>query len=84
MLAVRGGAEVEVATREAFAADDLARLSGSLLDTLRRRAAAEAAERARSQQMRARAIRQICRYLRTGKDGGDALPLGPAREAARG
>ncbi|MCA8943545.1 MAG: F0F1 ATP synthase subunit epsilon [Planctomycetes bacterium] len=82
VLAVRDGTRIEVATREAVTADDLVALEGSVLDVFRQRTDAEAAERARTKQLRAGAIQQICRYLRTGKDSSGPMTLGTSQEVA--
>jgi F-type H+-transporting ATPase subunit epsilon len=64
-----GGGEVSVATREAVVGDDLDRLQALVSGRLARDAAAERAARARSEQLRIQAIRQMVGYLRPRSGG---------------
>jgi F-type H+-transporting ATPase subunit epsilon len=64
VLSVSRGEEVAVATREAIAGDDLARLEQEVLTEFRRRIDTERTARTESLQLQMKAIRQIVRYLR--------------------
>ena len=67
ILRVRGGTSVEVVTREACGEDTLDRLGESVLAHLREEAAAEEVSRVSAERLHLAAIRQIERYLATGR-----------------
>lgn len=69
VLAVRGGKEVAIATREALVGDDLDRLETVALTQFRQDAEAESISRTESLQMQMAAVRQIIRYLRPQRSG---------------
>ncbi len=69
MLAVRDGADVSIATREALIGDDLDHLEGVVLAEFRQAAEAEAAARAESQELQVTVVREIIRYLRPLRQG---------------
>ena len=69
VLSVAGGADVEIATREAIAGDDLDRLEEIVLNEFRRRNETERAMRTESLQLQMKAIRQIVQYLRPDRRG---------------
>lgn len=69
MLAVRGGKEVAIATREALVGDDLDQLESVVLTQFRQEAEAESISRTQSLQMQMAAVRQIIRYLRPQRSG---------------
>ncbi len=64
VLSVTDGSEVAIATREAIAGDDLARLERVVLAQFREELEAERTARTESLQLQMQAIRQIVRYLR--------------------
>ena len=66
VLTVTGGQDVAIATREAIAGDDLAKLDQQILARFRDDREAERAEFFDSTQMQLNAIRQIVRHLRAG------------------
>ncbi|MBS0579646.1 MAG: F0F1 ATP synthase subunit epsilon [Proteobacteria bacterium] len=68
-LEVRGGDSIRIATREAVADDDLARLETEVLTSFRRRAEEEAKARVDAQRLYLAAIRQICRFLKPERRG---------------
>ena len=74
MLEMRDGEVIAIATREAAADDDLRRLETEVLAALRHRAEEEATARVDAQRLYLAAIRQICRFLRSGR--APALPGG--------
>ncbi len=63
VLAVTATRDVEVATREAIAGDDLATLDRTVLDRFQRDSDAELADRTESARLQLNAIRQIMRHL---------------------
>jgi len=69
VLSVGNGSEVAIATREAIAGDDLARLEHEVLARFREALEAERTARTESLQLQMRAIRQIVRYLRPERPG---------------
>lgn len=66
MLELRGGAAIAIATREAVPGDDLSRLEAEVLTRFRRQVAEEQAARQDAERLYLAAIRQICRFLRSG------------------
>ena len=64
VLRVRGGAVVEIATREAIVNDDLGHLHSDVLATMRQNVEAEQSAHSGALQLEHAAIRQIYRYLR--------------------
>ncbi|SRR5579875_886733 len=64
VLRVRNGNLVEIATREAVVADDLARLQGQVLSTMTKNLEAEQSARAGALRLEHAVIRHIYRYLR--------------------
>lgn len=79
VLTVRQGEQIAVATQEAVAGNDLARLEHEVLERLR--AAEEQVRDARTQARRLHvaALEQLVRYARPGR----AMAAGPGRLAAR-
>lgn len=69
VLSVRNGNEVAIATREAIAGDDLARLERAVLAQFRETLDAERAARTESLQLQMQAIRRIVHYLRPERPG---------------
>ena len=69
LLTVTGGRDVAVATREAIVGDDLAALEGEVRGRLAEEAQAQRQARARAEQLRIQAIRQIIGYLRPERPG---------------
>ncbi len=67
VLTVRGGNLVEVATREAVGEDTLRRLGGAVLERFREEAQAEKSSRVSASRLHLTAIRQLQRYLETGR-----------------
>lgn len=67
VLRVSGGQEVEVATREARAGDDLAALAGEMLAEYARRDEEDARLRTRAARLHAAAIRQLGEVLESGR-----------------
>jgi F-type H+-transporting ATPase subunit epsilon len=82
VLEVRAGESIAVATREAVAGDDLARLENDVLAWIRRSVEAERAARTDAERLYLAAIRQICRFLGSGRThplaGGPTGPPGGA------
>ncbi len=64
VLSVRNGSEVAIATREAIAGADLARLEDVILTQFRETLEAERTARTESLRLQMQAIRQIVHYLR--------------------
>ncbi|GAB4365873.1 MAG: F0F1 ATP synthase subunit epsilon [Kiloniellaceae bacterium] len=85
VLTVTGGNRVEVATREAVGEDSLRELGTAVLDRFREEAEAESESRVSTQRMQLAAIRQLQRYLESGRQ---TTPQGPppalGSAAARG
>jgi F-type H+-transporting ATPase subunit epsilon len=75
VLRVRGGREVDVATREAVVDDRLQELARAVLARLRQAAEAEATARTRAAQLHASVVRHLYRYVR-GARGGRGLSDG--------
>ncbi len=69
VLSVRNGSEVAIATREAIAGADLARLEDVILTQFRETLEAERTARTESLRLQMQAIRQIVRYLRPERPG---------------
>lgn len=69
VLSVTNGNEVAVATREAIAGDDLARLEHVVLAQFREALDAERAARTESLRLQMQAIRRIVHYLRPERPG---------------
>ncbi len=80
VLTVQGGDRVEVATREAVGEDTLARLGEAVLERFRAEASAEQELRVSATRLHLAAIRQIGRYLDSGRAPSQAPPFarGPA------
>lgn len=84
VLTVRGGDLVEVATREAVGEDTLRRLGRAVLERFREEARAEEESRISATRLHIAAIRQIQRYLESGRQSvlpgrppvGGAMPPG--------
>ena len=74
VLTVRDGNLVEVATREAVGEDTLRRLGGAVLERFREEAQAEKASRVSATRLHLAAIRQLQRYLESGRQ---PMPQGP-------
>jgi F-type H+-transporting ATPase subunit epsilon len=74
VLTVRNGNLVEVATREAVGEDTLRRLGGAVLERFREEAQAEEASRVSATRLHLAAIRQLQRYLESGRQ---SIPRGP-------
>ncbi len=70
VLSVTGGRDVAVASREAIAGDDFARLDQTVLERFRAESESERQEHVESTRLQLVAIRQIMRRLRP--DGGGA------------
>lgn len=64
VLAVTGGREISIATREAILGDDLATLDRTVLARFRADIEAERTEHVESTRLQLNAIRQIMRHLR--------------------
>ncbi|WP_044562179.1 F0F1 ATP synthase subunit epsilon [Azospirillum sp. B4] len=64
VLTVTGGQEINVATREAVAGDDVEALAGSVLERFRADLDLERQERTEDTRLHLNAIRQIMRHLR--------------------
>lgn len=71
VLTVSGGREIAIATREAVASDDLDELETVVLTRFRDAQDTERTARTRSLQLQMKAIRQIVRYLRPVRPGGE-------------
>ena len=69
VLAVTNGSQVAIATREAIASDDLARLEHVVLVQFREALEAERAARTESLRLQMQAIRRIMHYLRPERPG---------------
>ncbi len=81
VLTVENGNRVSVATREAVADADLARLETTVLAEFRRHESAETAARVETARVELRAVREILRYLRPERvryEGDGANRSGPA------
>ncbi|MEO0035305.1 MAG: synthase epsilon subunit [Pseudomonadota bacterium] len=65
VLTVRGGAEIEIASREAFVGDDLDRLEAALGDAVARDRDARAEARVGASHLEAAALRHLRDYLAT-------------------
>jgi F-type H+-transporting ATPase subunit epsilon len=74
VLTVRDGNLVEVATREAVSEDTLRRLGGAVLERFREEAQAEEQSRVSAARLHLAAIRQLQRYLESGRQ---PLPQAP-------
>jgi F-type H+-transporting ATPase subunit epsilon len=74
VLTVRDGNLVEIATREAVGEDTLRRLGGAVLERFREEAHAEEASRVSATRLHLAAIRQLQRYLESGRQ---PIPQGP-------
>lgn len=84
VLTVRDGGVVEVATREAVGEDTLRELGDAVLIRFHEEAEAEIESRVSAQRLQLAAIRQLQRYLETGRQ---TVPQGPptaAGSVARG
>lgn len=81
VFTIRDGNLVEVATREAVGEDTLRRLGGAVLERFREAAYAEEESRVSATRLHQAAIRQLQRYLESGRQ---AVPQGspPARDAS--
>jgi F-type H+-transporting ATPase subunit epsilon len=73
ILTVRDGQFVEVATREAVSEDTLGRLGSAVLDRFREEEQAEEESRVTATRLHLAAIRQLQRYLQSGRQ---PVPLG--------
>lgn len=69
VLSVTNGSEVAIATREAIAGNNLARLEQEVLAQFRDELEAERTARTESLQLQMQAIRKIVRYLRPERPG---------------
>jgi F-type H+-transporting ATPase subunit epsilon len=69
VLSVTNGNQVAIATREAIAGDDLARLEHEVLAQFHEAIEAEEAARTESLRLQMQAMRQIIRYLRPERPG---------------
>jgi F-type H+-transporting ATPase subunit epsilon len=69
VLAVTNGSQVAIATREAIASGDLARLENVVLAQFREALEAERAARTESLRLQMQAIRRIVHYLRPERPG---------------
>lgn len=67
VLTVRDGERVEVATREAVGEDSLRRLGRAVLDRFREEAQAETESRVSATRLHLAVIRQLQRYLESGR-----------------
>jgi len=74
VLTVRDGNLVEVATREAVGEDTLRRLGGAVLERFREETQADKASRVSATRLQLAAIRQLQRYLESGRQ---SIPQGP-------
>lgn len=74
VLTVRDGNLVEVATREAVGEDTLRQLGGAVLERFREEAEAETASRVSAARLHLAVIRQVQRYLESGRQ---TIPQGP-------
>ena len=76
VLRVRGGSEVEVATSEALAGDDLEALQRAVIARYRADVEAEATARTHATRLHLLAIRSIYRYVRGEPGGGGEGEIG--------
>jgi F-type H+-transporting ATPase subunit epsilon len=67
ILRVEGGQLVQIATRQAISGPTLDRLGGAVLDELRKEAEAEVEVRVSAARLQMGLIRQLDRYLQTGR-----------------
>lgn len=74
VLSVTDGREVAIATREAIVGDDLDHLEQVVLEEFRQRAESERLSRTADLELQMKAVRQIVRYLRPDRPGGDVVP----------
>ena len=74
VLAVRDGNLVEVATREAVGEDTLRQLGSAVLERFREEVQAEEASRVSAKRLHLAAIRQLQRYIESGRQ---PIPQGP-------
>lgn len=84
VLTVQGGDLVEVATREAVGEDTLRRLGEAVLARFRADAEAEEESRVSAARLHLAAIRQVQRYLASGRESVPRGPPAPGTSAARG
>lgn len=84
VLTVRGGNLVEVATREAVGEDTLRRLGEAVLARFRADAKAEEESRISAARLQLAAIRQLQRYLASGRESVPRGPPAPGGSVARG
>lgn len=70
LFTVSDGREVAIATREAILGDDISRLEATVRGQIASEAAEERQARARSEQLRIQAIRQMIGFLRPQAGGG--------------
>ncbi len=75
MLQIEGGNTITITAREAIAGDGLHRLETEVLDAFRRQNEEEQAARTDAQRLYIAAIRQICRFLKSGRE--PVVPGGP-------
>jgi len=68
VLTVRDGSEIQLATREAIGEDTLARLGDTVLERFREEAAAETESRLGTARLHLATIRQLQRYLQSGRE----------------
>ena len=73
VLTVAGGREIAIATREAVAGDDLARLDDTVLARFRADIEAERSEHVESTRLQLNAIRRIMSHLRPDGRGGSGI-----------
>jgi F-type H+-transporting ATPase subunit epsilon len=74
VLAVRGGQQIAIATRDAVQGDDLVRLEAEVVATFRAKAAEEQAARADSARLQLAAVRRMFDYLRPERAAGIRQP----------
>lgn len=85
VLTVRDGSLVEVATREAVGEDTLRRLGRAVLERFREEVQAEEESRVSATRLHLAAIRQLQRYLESGRQPvPQGLPTSPALSTAPG
>ncbi len=68
MLQVEGGQTIAIASREAIASDDLHELETEVLAAFHRRDEEERMARTDAERLYLAAIRQICRFLKAGRE----------------
>jgi F-type H+-transporting ATPase subunit epsilon len=68
MLQVEGGQSIAIASREAIASDDLHELETEVLAAFHRRDEEERMARTDAERLYLAAIRQICRFLKAGRE----------------